>query len=130
MKTTMDAMNCDRLFVEIENEDGLSVKCPVQSLSVAFLAAYCESDSVEIILVRKETTKKLPSIHLNAFKGYEVYRSSYQSIPEVVQQCTLPAILSTDGCSVRSGLCGIMRHMVHLAQKKKPELLHEKLLVC
>ena len=126
----MDAMNYDRLFVEIQNDDGLAVKCPVQSLCVAFLAAYCDSNSVEIILVSKETTKKLPSTHLNALKGYKVYRSSYQSIPEVVQQCTLPAILSTDGCSVRSGLCGIMRHMVHLAQRKKSELLHEKLLVC
>ena len=109
MSFIVDTSYCDqtdRRFVEIQNDDKLAVKSRVQSLTVAFLEAYCDSNSVEIILVRKETTEKLPSIQRKALKGYQVNRWSYQNIPEVVQECTLPTILSTDGCSVRSGLCG------------------------
>ena len=126
----MDLNNLERLYLELHSENESTLNCGVQSLITIFLAAYCDSSSILITLVRRETSAKHISLQSNALNRYSVLRSSYENIPEVVQQCTLPAILSADGNLVRSGLCGVLRHIIHLADRKESKLLHRKLLVC
>ena len=126
----MDTSNYDTLYLEICSESESMVNCPIQSGIAIFLASLCDCNSVLITLVGKDNSEKHVSMPIDALKSYDILRSSHQNIPEVVQQCTLPAVLSSDGSLIRCGLCGVLRHMLHLAERKQPDPQRKKLLVC
>ena len=125
----MDAANCDSLYLEIQSEIESIVNCPIQSAIAIFLASLCDCNSVLITLVGKDTSEKHKSVSIDALKRYNIQRSTYESIPDVVKQCALPAILSFDGTLIRCGLCGVLRHVLHLVERKQPDQHRKKLLV-
>ena len=126
----MERSGQDTLYLEVNSESGQTVKCPIQSLTAAFVTAYCKTSSVAVTLVQREgILVDVTSVPKTVFDSCCVQQLEYNSAPDTVRQCCLPAVLSADGAQVRSGLCGVLRHLVHLSEGRPIGKYHGKLLV-
>ncbi len=125
----------EKLFIEVEernDEAKATLNFPVNSLITSFVVAYCDCVNLPVVLAERAGTgisNKQFSFPAAALNKCRVSRCHYASVPRSVKQCCLPAIMSSDGTLVRSGLCGVLRRIVQIAIDKETNSQLEKLLV-
>ncbi|KAK7097418.1 glutathione S-transferase C-terminal domain-containing protein-like isoform X2 [Littorina saxatilis] len=108
------------------SSDGDCIELPLSSCALLLVTNYAGPSSFHLVFVKPdklnlEASSKYVSISKTglASTGYEFTNTA--SLPELITNVVLPAVLDSAANMVRSGLCVIIRHVIKVAHSAAPD---------
>ena len=127
-----------QIYVQIFNQNGASIQCPVYTAIILFTTKYCVGGNrIKFTFVKcQETRRHLPSVPQGSTKLNTVLLDTFncnivdeKDVSIEVKRCMFPVAVTKKDRMVHSGLCTVLRVIIQYLHDVQPDLDLEVLLV-